>query len=71
MALVCRRFEFELALDRIEEVMGDGSFYARNEGFRMGPQEVEGEELYQILVGAAKPREGMPVRVRRLDGDVV
>lgn len=68
MALVCRQFEFNVALDSLEQVMNDGSFYAQNSAFRKGPQNVEGETLYQVLVGAAKPREGMPVRVRRLDG---
>lgn len=68
MALVCRQFEFTLALDSLDEVMNDGTFYARNSAFRKGPQNVEGEELYQTLIGAAKPREGMPVRVCRLDG---
>ncbi|EME82297.1 uncharacterized protein MYCFIDRAFT_138822, partial [Pseudocercospora fijiensis CIRAD86] len=56
LALICRSFEFD-----------DGSFYARDQTFRMGRQDVEGEELYQILVGAAKPREGMPVQVREVE----
>ncbi|CAK3833139.1 cytochrome P450 [Lecanosticta acicola] len=63
-ALCCRVFDFELRMDAIEELKKDGSFYARNEAFRQGPQEVEGEPLYQTLIGAAKPREGMPVAVR-------
>lgn len=61
LALTCRRFEFELKLG--EEERG-----RRERRWREGRQDVEGEELYQILVGAAKPREGMPVRVRRTDG---
>ena len=44
----------------------DGSSYG-DEGFRRGRQDLMGEEMYQILLGAAKPREGMPVRVTKVD----
>ena len=66
-ALCCRRFDFELRLDAIEELKKDGSYYAKNDAFRQGPQNVEGEELYPTLIGAAKPREGMPVKVNCVD----
>jgi cytochrome P450 len=70
LALTCRSLEFDAALDPadLEEVGRDGSFYARDEGFRKGAvHEVAGEPLYQVLIGAAKPREGMPCRVRKVD----
>ncbi|KXT14485.1 hypothetical protein AC579_841 [Pseudocercospora musae] len=69
LALICRKFEFDLRLDKegLEAVGKDGSFYAKEKTSRMGKQDVEGEELYQILVGAAKPREGMPVQVREVE----
>lgn len=57
LALCCRKFEFELCLGE------EGG--KRDKAWRKGKQDVDGEELYQILVGSAKPREGMPVRVRR------
>lgn len=69
LGLTCRQFEFEVALDEdsLKEVGKDGSFYARDKSFREGKQDVEGEELYQVLIGAAKPREGMPCRVRMVE----
>ena len=69
LGLTCRQFEFDVALDKasLEEVGKDGSFYAKDKTFREGKQEVDGEELYQVLIGAAKPREGMPCRVRMVD----
>jgi cytochrome P450 len=63
LALVCRRFNFDTAFDSLHEVAGDGSFWAKDTSFRGGKQDVDGEEMYQVLVGAAKPREGMPARV--------
>lgn len=63
LALVCRRFDVSTALERLDELKNDGSSWARDASFRGGIQEHDGEELYQVLVGAAKPREGMPARV--------
>lgn len=57
LALTCRKFDFELKLGE------EGG--RRDRAWTEGKQDVGGEELYQILIGAAKPREGMPVKVRR------
>lgn len=57
LALTCRKFEFDLKL-------GEESG-RRARMWTEGKQDVGGEELYQVLIGAAKPREGMPVKVRR------
>lgn len=70
LAMTCRTFEFDVCLDKegLETVGKDGTFYARDESFRKGKvHDVGGEELYQVLIGAAKPREGMPCRARRVD----
>ncbi|SMR45313.1 unnamed protein product [Zymoseptoria tritici ST99CH_3D1] len=69
LALVARVMEFSTALDEegLAEVGRDGSDFAKDPSFRKGKQDVEGEEMYQVLVGAAKPREGMPVRVKKVD----
>lgn len=69
LGLTCRQFEFDVALDEasLREVGMDGSFYAKDHSFRSGKQDVDGEELYQVLVGAAKPREGMPCRARMVE----
>lgn len=56
LALTLRKFEFEL---RLGEEGGK-----RDKVWTEGKQDVDGEELYPVLIGAAKPREGMPVRVR-------
>ena len=66
LALILRTFEFSTALDSLDELKNDGSWYAKDDGFRAGKQDVDGEELYPILIGTAKPREGMPCRVRKV-----
>jgi cytochrome P450 len=66
LALVVRKFEFQTAFDSLDELKTDGSFYAKDESFRKGKQDVDGEELYPILLGTAKPREGMPCRVKKI-----
>lgn len=67
LALTVRRFEFQPAFDCLDELKGDGSCYANDETWRKGKQDLDGEEAYPILLGSAKPREGMPVRVRRIE----
>ncbi|KAK3717209.1 hypothetical protein LTR37_005918 [Vermiconidia calcicola] len=66
LALVVRRFAFRAAFDSLDELKNDGSFYAKDEGWRKGKQDIDGEQAYPILLGAAKPREGMPVRVKKV-----
>lgn len=65
--MICRRFEFSVALDALDQLKNDGSHWAKDDTFRQGPQHVGSDELYQVLVGAGKPREGMPCRVRRVE----
>ena len=62
LALVVRRFEFQTAYDSLDELKNDGSFYAKDDGWRKGRQDLDGEEAYPILLSTAKPREGMPMR---------
>lgn len=64
LALVVRRFDFEAAFDSLHELANDGSVYANDVGFRTGKQDLDGEEAYPVLLGTAKPREGMPMRVK-------
>ena len=66
LALVVRRFDFELAFDALEDMVGDGTFYGKNSKGRQGKQDLDGEVLYQVLIGTAKPREGMPVRAKKV-----
>ncbi|KAH9827875.1 Cytochrome-P450, partial [Teratosphaeria destructans] len=66
LALTARRFEVRPAYGRLAELAGDGSYYARDEAWRVGRQDVDGEEAYAVLIGTAKPREGMPVVVREV-----
>ena len=66
LALVVRRFEVHTAYDSLDELQNDGSFYARDNEWRKGRQDIDGEEAYQILLGTAKPREGMPARATKV-----
>lgn len=65
LALVIRKFDFTAAFDSLEELSNDGSHYAKNQSFRTGKQDLDGEVAYPVLLGAAKPREGMPMRVKK------
>ncbi len=58
-----RRFDFKPAYDSLDRLANDGSVYSRSQKHMEGKQDLDGEEAYQILLGAAKPREGMPMRV--------
>ncbi|KAK5167401.1 uncharacterized protein LTR77_007100 [Saxophila tyrrhenica] len=66
LALVLRRFSFKPAFDSLEELKNDGSYYSKEEDWKKGKQDIDEEEAYQILLGAAKPREGMPMRVKEM-----
>ncbi|EMC97183.1 hypothetical protein BAUCODRAFT_32924 [Baudoinia panamericana UAMH 10762] len=63
LALVCRSFDFQPAFDALDELKDDGTVWAKDESFRKGKQDLDGEEAYPVFVGTAKPREGMPCRV--------
>ena len=61
LAMTLRMFDFETAFDKLDQLKGDGSGYPND---NVGIQEQYGEECYQIQLGTAKPREGMPCRIR-------
>lgn len=65
LALTVRQFDFEIAFDRLDELAGDGSIFAKDPRYRIGRQDLDGEEAYQVLIATAKPREGMPMRVKK------
>ncbi|OQN97694.1 hypothetical protein B0A48_16014 [Cryoendolithus antarcticus] len=69
LAMTVRSFDFEAAYKELcsQELRGDGSGYP---GDVEGVQEMWGDEAYQIQLGTAKPREGMPCRLRRRKGVV-
>jgi len=58
LALTARSFDFDTALDSLDELQNDGSYFSKLKSLRKGVQVVEGEDMYQILIGTAKPREG-------------
>lgn len=64
LALTVRLIDTETVFGRLGEVAGDGSAWARDEGYRRGRQDLGGEEAYQVLLATAKPREGLPMVVR-------
>lgn len=60
LALTLREFDVRTAFAEVGKLKGDGSGYPCDTA---GVQEQFGEEMYQIQLGTAKPREGMPCRV--------
>lgn len=65
LAMTVREFDVRSAYDELDCLKDDGTLWTKDGSFRKGPQEVFGESMYQILLAAAKPREGMPARVVR------
>ncbi|KAF1945072.1 cytochrome P450 [Clathrospora elynae] len=65
LALTLREFDIRVAFDELDALSNDGTLWAKDASFKKGPQKVFGEEMYQILLAAAKPREGMPARIAR------
>lgn len=54
LALTVRSFDFQTAYDSLDELKNDGSYYASDESWRKGRQDLDGEEAYPILLGTAK-----------------
>lgn len=61
LAMTLRTFDFQPAFDELEKLRGDGSGYPSDVE---GVQEQFGDEAYQVQLGTAKPREGLPCRVK-------
>lgn len=64
LAMTVRTFNFKAAFDELDKLRNDGSGYPSD---MSGIQEQFGDEAYQIQLGTAKPREGMPCRVSLVD----
>jgi cytochrome P450 len=60
LAMTIRQFDFKEAFAEVEKLKNDGSGYPSD---LSGVQEQFGEKAYQIQLGTAKPREGMPCRL--------
>lgn len=58
--MTIRSFDFHAAYNELDKLKGDKSGYPSD---TTGIQEQFGDEAYQIQLGTAKPREGLPVRV--------
>ncbi|KAF2703867.1 cytochrome P450 [Pleomassaria siparia CBS 279.74] len=65
LALTIREFNVRSVYDELGALSDDGSLWAADKATKTGPQECLGTDAYQILLAAAKPREGMPARVSR------
>lgn len=65
LALTVREFDVRTTYDELGALSNDGTLWAKDTSFQNGPQKVFDEDMYQILLAAAKPREGMPARVSR------
>lgn len=61
LAMTMRSFDFESAYGELDKLKGDGTGYPSD---MTGVQEQFGDEAYQIQLGTAKPREGMPCRIK-------
>ena len=61
LALTLRSFDIKAAYEDLALLKEDGSGWPNDDS---GIQTVWGDEAYQVMVGSAKPREGMPARVR-------
>ncbi|KAM0712458.1 hypothetical protein Q7P37_011554 [Cladosporium fusiforme] len=68
LAMTMRSFDFTPAYDELESLDGDG-FGRRAERGAARRMKQWGEEAWQIQKGTAKPRGGMPCRLRVRDGD--
>ena len=60
LVMTIRKFDIRAAYEDLKLLEGDGSYYSNDVS---GIQEVYGDEAYQVTLGSAKPREGMPARV--------
>ncbi|KAL6705889.1 hypothetical protein ACN47E_006349 [Coniothyrium glycines] len=65
LALTLREFDIKATYDELQTLDNDGTLWSEDPSFKKGPQKVFGEEMYQILLAAAKPSQGMPARVTR------
>ncbi|OAL56575.1 cytochrome P450 [Pyrenochaeta sp. DS3sAY3a] len=57
LAVTIREFDIRAAYDELHTLSNDGSLWAKDDSFRKGPQKVFDDDMYQILLAAAKPRE--------------
>ena len=60
LIMTLRKFDIRAAFEDLKLLRGDGSYWPNDDS---GIQEVYGDEAYQVMLGSAKPREGMPARV--------
>ena len=65
LALTIREFDISAAFDESDALSNDGSMWAAGASVGKPPQQMFGEDMHQILLASAKPREGMPARVSR------
>jgi hypothetical protein len=61
LLMTLRSWDFIPAYHELKALKGDGTGYPSDES---GVQTQFGEEAYQIQLGTAKPREGMPCRLK-------
>lgn len=63
--MTVREFDIKAAYNELDALKHDGTLWADDQSQKRGPQQCFDDEAYQILMVTAKPREGMPARVRR------
>ncbi|KAF2192569.1 cytochrome protein [Zopfia rhizophila CBS 207.26] len=67
LVLTVREFDVKAAYNELDALSKDGSMWASEKSQKKGPQKCFDDDAYQILLAAAKPREGLPARVIRRD----
>ncbi|KAF2270960.1 putative P450 monooxygenase [Lojkania enalia] len=65
LAMTVRELDIKSAYDELSTLDQDNTLWAAEKSFKGGVQECFGDEAYQVLLAAAKPREGMPARAMR------
>lgn len=65
LALTIREFDVHAAYDEVDALSSDNSLWAKLPSSRTGPQQIFGDDMWQTLLAAAKPRDGMPARISK------
>jgi hypothetical protein len=60
LVMTVRKFDIRAAFEDLHMLKSDGTYWENDDS---GIQSVYGDEAYQVMMGSAKPREGMPARV--------
>lgn len=72
LSLVMRRFEFKATLEPedLRHLENDGTVYSREKyGSKVKHADDDNQEFFQVLLTTGKPRQGLPMRVSRVNDE--